>query len=88
MLLWALMFLIITIVAWLFGFEGIAVEAAGVATILFFIFLVIWLVSLLARRWAWEGCGGVNSTGYKPVSGPTEPQPFEAANRTDTEVIR
>jgi uncharacterized membrane protein YtjA (UPF0391 family) len=54
MLYWALVFFIVAIVAAIFGFGGIAVAAAGIAKILFFIFLVIFIVSLImglsARR--------------------------------------
>jgi uncharacterized membrane protein YtjA (UPF0391 family) len=53
MLRWAIAFLIIAIVAAMFGFGGIAIAAAGIAKILFFIFLVLFLVALLgglARR--------------------------------------
>jgi uncharacterized membrane protein YtjA (UPF0391 family) len=44
MLRWALIFLIIALVAALFGFTGIAVATAGIAKFLFFLFLVICLV--------------------------------------------
>ena len=47
MLRWALGFFVIALVAALFGFGGIAVAAAGMARILFFIFLILFLVSLL-----------------------------------------
>jgi uncharacterized membrane protein YtjA (UPF0391 family) len=49
MLNWALMFLLIAILAAVFGFGGIAFAAAGMAKILFFIFLVLFLVSLVAH---------------------------------------
>ena len=48
MLNWALSFLVIAIVAAIFGFGGIAVTAVDMAKILFFIFLVLFLVSLVA----------------------------------------
>lgn len=48
MLRWAVAFFIIAIVAAIFGFGGIAVAAAGIAKILFFIFLVLFLVALLS----------------------------------------
>ena len=48
MLNWALTFLVVALVAALFGFTGIAVTAAGVAKILFFLFLILFLVSLIA----------------------------------------
>jgi uncharacterized membrane protein YtjA (UPF0391 family) len=47
MLRWALGFFLIAIVAAIFGFGGIALAAAGMAKILFFIFLVLFLVALL-----------------------------------------
>ena len=47
MLNWALTFLVIALVAAVFGFGGIAVEAAWIAKILFVVFLVLFLVSLL-----------------------------------------
>ena len=48
MLNWALMFLVIALLAAIFGFTGIALAAAGVAKILFYLFLVLFLVSLVA----------------------------------------
>jgi uncharacterized membrane protein YtjA (UPF0391 family) len=53
MLGWAVMFLVIALIAALFGFGGIATAAAGIAKVLFFVFLVIFLVTLVmgfARR--------------------------------------
>ena len=47
MLYWALIFLVIALVAALFGFTGIYVASAGIAKILFFVFLVLFIVSLL-----------------------------------------
>jgi uncharacterized membrane protein YtjA (UPF0391 family) len=47
MLRWAVGFFLIALVAALFGFGGIAVATAGIAKILFFIFLVLFLVALL-----------------------------------------
>jgi uncharacterized membrane protein YtjA (UPF0391 family) len=47
MLGWTIAFLIIALVAAAFGFGGIAVAAAGIAKILFFVFLVLFVVSLL-----------------------------------------
>jgi uncharacterized membrane protein YtjA (UPF0391 family) len=46
MLSWALVFLIVALVAAAFGFTGIAVASAGIAKFLFFVFLVIFLVTL------------------------------------------
>ena len=47
MLRWALAFLIISIVAALFGFGGIASSAVGIAKVLFFIFIVLFAISLV-----------------------------------------
>ena len=44
MLRWALVFLVISLIAALFGFTGIAVASAEIARILFFIAVVIFLV--------------------------------------------
>jgi uncharacterized membrane protein YtjA (UPF0391 family) len=49
MLNWALMFFVIALLAAVFGFTGIAVASAGIAKILFFLFLVLFLVSLVAH---------------------------------------
>lgn len=48
MLRWSFAFLIIALIAALFGFTNIAEGAVAIARTLFFIFLVIWLVLLLA----------------------------------------
>lgn len=50
MLTWSIVFLIIAIVAALFGFTGIAGTAVGFAKILFFIFLVLFVISLFLGR--------------------------------------
>jgi uncharacterized membrane protein YtjA (UPF0391 family) len=47
MLRWAVIFLIIALVAALFGFGGLAGTAVGIAKVLFFIFLILFVVSLL-----------------------------------------
>lgn len=49
MLNWALMFFLVALLAAVFGFSGIALAAAGIAKILFFLFLVLFLVSLVAH---------------------------------------
>jgi uncharacterized membrane protein YtjA (UPF0391 family) len=48
MLNWALMFFVIALIAAVFGFGGIAIAAAGVAKILFYLFLILFVISLLA----------------------------------------
>ena len=47
MLRYAIIFLAVALVAALFGFGGIAGAAAGIAEILFYIFIVLFLGSLL-----------------------------------------
>jgi uncharacterized membrane protein YtjA (UPF0391 family) len=48
MLRYALGFFIVALIAALFGFTGIAVAAAGIAKLLFFVFVVLFVLSLLA----------------------------------------
>jgi uncharacterized membrane protein YtjA (UPF0391 family) len=48
MLYYAALFFVIALVAALFGFGGIAAGAAEIAKILFFVFLVLFVVSLIA----------------------------------------
>jgi uncharacterized membrane protein YtjA (UPF0391 family) len=50
MLYYALVFFLIAIVAAVFGFGGIAVGAASIAKILFILFLIAAVVSLLVGR--------------------------------------
>jgi len=49
MLYWALMFLLIALMAGVLGFGVVAFAAAGIAKIFFFIFLVLFLVSLVSH---------------------------------------
>jgi uncharacterized membrane protein YtjA (UPF0391 family) len=47
MLYWSVVFFLIALLAALFGFTGVYVAAAGIARILFFLFLVLFILSLL-----------------------------------------
>ena len=47
MLYWAAVFLVIALIAAWLGFAGVAVASAGIAKILFYIFLAIFLVTLI-----------------------------------------
>ena len=47
MLRWALAFLVFALVAAVFGFTGIAGEAAWIARVLGFLFIVLFLISLV-----------------------------------------
>jgi uncharacterized membrane protein YtjA (UPF0391 family) len=44
MLKWSFIFLIIAIIAGIFGFTGVEQDAAGIAKVLFFIFIAVWLI--------------------------------------------
>jgi uncharacterized membrane protein YtjA (UPF0391 family) len=50
MLRWTLIFLVIAIIAAIFGFGNIAAGATSIARILFFIFIVLFLLSLIRGR--------------------------------------
>jgi uncharacterized membrane protein YtjA (UPF0391 family) len=52
MLRWALVFLVIALIAALFGFTSVAGTAYGAAKILFVVFLILFVVSLL---FGWRG---------------------------------
>lgn len=47
MLRWALGFFILALIAAFFGFGGIAVAAAGIAKVLFFLFLIVFVITLV-----------------------------------------
>ncbi len=47
MLIWAIIFFIIAILAGLFGFKKIQSAATTIAKVLFFIFLVLFIISLI-----------------------------------------
>ncbi len=49
MLYWALVFLVIAIFAGLLGFGAIAFAAAGIAKICFFVFLILFIFSLIGH---------------------------------------
>jgi len=46
MLYWAVVFFIIALISGIFGFGGIAAASAGIAQILFFVFLVGFVISI------------------------------------------
>ena len=49
MLNWALTFFIVALIAGLLGFGGIAGASVGIAKVLFFVFLVLFALSLLSN---------------------------------------
>lgn len=50
MLSWAITFLVIALIAGVLGFGGIAGTATGIAQVLFGLFLILFIVSLLLGR--------------------------------------
>jgi len=67
MLSWAIGFLIVAIIAAIFGFGGIAAGAAGIAKILFFLFLIAFAVSLVMHLMSRSGPGPPVSAGGKSL---------------------
>ena len=55
MLKWSIAFLVIALVAALFGFTSIAGTAIGIAKVLFFIFLILFVVTLIIGGTATKG---------------------------------
>ncbi|MGB5556522.1 MAG: DUF1328 domain-containing protein [Paracoccaceae bacterium] len=49
MLGWALTFLVVALIAAAFGFGGIASASAGIAQFLFFVFIALFVIALIAR---------------------------------------
>lgn len=49
MLRWAIIFFIVAILAGAFGFGGIAAASAGIAQIIFFFFLALFVIALIAN---------------------------------------
>jgi uncharacterized membrane protein YtjA (UPF0391 family) len=49
MLGWALTFLVVALIAALFGFGGIASASAGIAQILFFVFIALFVIAMIVR---------------------------------------
>ena len=47
MLYWSLIFLVVALVAAVFGFSGIAAASAGIARVLFGLFLILFVVSFV-----------------------------------------
>ena len=50
MLHYTIVFLVIALIAAVFGFTGIAIASAGIAKILFVVFLILFLGSLIFGR--------------------------------------
>jgi len=50
MLSWALLFFVVALIAAALGFGGIAGTAVGIAKVLFFVFLVLFILSVIFGR--------------------------------------
>ena len=50
MLNYAWIFLVLAIIAAVFGFGGVAAAATGIAKVLFFVFLALFVIGLLTGR--------------------------------------
>jgi uncharacterized membrane protein YtjA (UPF0391 family) len=48
MLRWALIFLVVALLAGVLGFAGIMVSAAGIAKLLFYLFVALFVISLVS----------------------------------------
>jgi len=57
MLGWALTFLVVALIAGVLGFTSVAGAAMGIAKILFFVFLVLFVVSLVVHLVRGRGVG-------------------------------
>jgi uncharacterized membrane protein YtjA (UPF0391 family) len=77
LLKWALIMLVVSIVAALFGFTGLSAASADVARILFYIFVVIFLVLLIAGL-----------MGARAVRGPKRHEPRVGQRKTRLRNIR
>lgn len=58
---WTVIFLIISIIAALFGFTGVALVTGGFAKVLFIIFIVLFAISLIFNLFR-RGAATVKST--------------------------
>lgn len=50
MLRWTITFLVIAVIAAILGFTGVAIAFAGIAKVIFFIFLVLFILSFFLGR--------------------------------------
>lgn len=55
MLTYAVIFFVVALIAAVFGFTGIVVAAAGIAKILFYIFLILFVFTLIGGLLAGSG---------------------------------
>lgn len=60
MLTWTITFLVLALVAAVFGFFGIASAAVGIAKILFYVFLTLFLLSLIMNASRGRGSNDIS----------------------------
>ncbi len=63
MLGWAIIFFVAAIAAAVFGFGGIATTFTGIAVVLFWVFVALFIVSVLFGLGGGHGAGGVGAGG-------------------------
>ena len=80
MLGWPVTFLVIAVIAAALGFGGIAGTSAGIAKILFFVFLVLFVVTLIGRAMtAGRQCRRLRRSDRRGLDGP--PAQLHSATR-------
>jgi uncharacterized membrane protein YtjA (UPF0391 family) len=62
LLRWALLFLVVAVIAAIFGFGGVAEGAADIAKVLFYIFLAICAILLIAGAMTYRAVAGPGDT--------------------------
>jgi len=58
LLRWALLFLVIALIAAVFGFGGVAEGATDIARVLFFVFVVVFVLLLIAGAATYNAVAG------------------------------
>jgi len=59
MLKWALFFFLVSLIAGVFGFTGVALGTAAIARTLFYVAIGLFLLFLLLGGIAWSSSGGL-----------------------------
>jgi len=62
LLRWALLFLIVAVIAAIFGFGNVAEGAAGIAKVLFYVFLAVCAILLIAGAMTYRAIAGPGET--------------------------
>jgi uncharacterized membrane protein YtjA (UPF0391 family) len=69
MLGWAVGFFVLSIIAAIFGFGGVATAFAGIAQLLFFVFIILFVLSLVVGLFTGGAHGGPALTGASRTLG-------------------